>query len=484
MIGNSRGVEAGDPKKSITVRIFGNRAYARLFGAQTVTSIGDWLGLIAISILATEIGASSPEASIGFVLAARLLPGLFFSQLAGVFADKMDRRKLMMVCDLSRAGLLLLLPFVNAVWHLIVISLFLELFTLLWIPAKEAMVPNIVPKNRLATVNSFSLLATYGTFPLASLILLLVAPISKVLDDIGFLNFLRITDTSIAFYIDSLTFVGSALLVYSMTKYIKKKEPKKATSKISKNLVKHYVVDAIKEIGEGIKYIAVTPVVRGVNLGLGTALLGGGMLIPLGTIFATDVLGAGTTGYAAMQAALGSGAAVGVITLIFLRRLYKKVTDEHIFVWASLGAGFSLIIAVTFNILWGSLVFIGLLGVFAGSLYVAGFTIIHARVANDIRGRVFSSLYTLMRMCVLFSLVIGPFLATLIGRITRGIVGNTINLGEFVYQLPGVRITLWLAGIVIIFAGGVASKGFKFPNGDFMKLDNTPEDKNEPDTEE
>ncbi len=499
MAADENGIEAGDPskepfqgafkgaRKDLVAKIFGNQAYAKLFSAQTVTAIGDWLGLLALSVLAGKLGAGDsktsepvgndlmPEVttaievggaatSIGFVIGARLLPGLFLSQLAGVIADRMNRQKLMIVCDLCRVGLLLLLPFVNAVWHLILISLFLELFTLLWIPAKDALLPNIVPKNRLSSANSLSFLATWGTIPLASAILLGLAQLSKVLDDIDVLNFLQITDTSIAFYVDALTFVASAFILYSMGKHISTTQTTKPKTQIGKKFW-HYIVQTLKEIKDGLRHIAITPAVRGVNLGLGTALLGGGMLIPLGTIFAGDVLGAGTAGFASLIVALGIGAALGIAVRHFVSQHSKKIPNEKIFVWSATGAGLSLGLAVSFNVLWGSIVGIGFLGLFAGVLYVTGLTILHERVADNIRGRVFSSLHALTRTCVLLSMIGGPFLASWIDGIVRSVVGKSLDFGELTYAVPGIRVILWLAALMILAAGGAAARGFKHSNG-------------------
>ena len=66
------------------VRVFGSRAYFRLWLAQVVSSLGDWIGFVAIVALAQAIGGSSPEAAIALVMSARLVPGFFFSQFAGV----------------------------------------------------------------------------------------------------------------------------------------------------------------------------------------------------------------------------------------------------------------------------------------------------------------------------------------------------------------------------------------------------------------
>ncbi len=452
---------AGHSKRKLIQRIFGSRAYARLFSAQAVTALGDWLGLIAISVVASQVGGGSPETAVGLVLAARLIPGFFLSQLAGVIADRMNRRKLMVICDVARAAVLLYLPFVDTVWQLIIVSFVLEIFTLLWIPAKEALMPNIVPKSRLASSNSLSLLATYGTFPLASIVLLALSPLAKTLDDVDALNIFRIDDTSIAFYADSLTFLCSALLLISMSKVLGEKIPPRTRVDLQTNKIRFYLTQALKELKEGMRYIAVTPVVRGVNIGSATALIGGGMLIPLGVVFVNDVLSAGAAGFAGMQVALGGGAGLGVAVLLFLRHRHKHISDENIFIWSTQGAGISLIVATSFNVLVGVLIGVGIMGVFAGAMYVSGFTLLHDKVSDELRGRVFSSLYALMRFSVLLALVIAPFLAGLIGGIVGAVYGDQVNIGDFTYPIPGVRLTLWLAALLMILAGVFSTKGVR-----------------------
>ena len=74
----------------------------------------------------------------------------------------------------------LTLPFVDTVLGLVVASLVLECFTLLWTPAKEASVPNLVPPDHLTTANSLSLVAAYGTMPIAAGLFALLAGLSEV----------------------------------------------------------------------------------------------------------------------------------------------------------------------------------------------------------------------------------------------------------------------------------------------------------------
>src|SRR4051812_48943337 len=148
------------------LRVFGSRQFFRLWLGQVVSSLGDWIGLIAITALAARIGGSGAGAAVGLVLSARLIPGFFLAPVVGVLVDRWDRRRVMISCDVGRGVVLIFLPFVRSIAGLFLASLLLELMTLMWSPAKEASVPNIVDRDFLPTANSLSLAAAYGTFPL------------------------------------------------------------------------------------------------------------------------------------------------------------------------------------------------------------------------------------------------------------------------------------------------------------------------------
>jgi dTMP kinase len=103
-----------------------------------------------------------------------------------------------------------------------------------------------------------------------------------------------------------------------------------------------------------------------------------------------------------------------------------------------------------------SLVFVVVFGVCAGTAYVVGFTLLHENVDDELRGRIFSALYVLVRLCLLIAFAIGPFLSDLLDRVSRNALDDSrleLPGGVEVY-LPGVRLTLW-AGALIIFLAGV-----------------------------
>lgn len=423
-------------------RVFGTPQFFRLWSAQVVTSTGDWLGFLAISVVAARLGSGTPEAAIGLVLAARLVPGIFFSQVAGVLADRWDRRRLMVVCDLARAGILLIVPLVNSVWQLVLVSLALEAFTLLWIPAKEASVPNLLPAKHLTAANSLSMFATYATFPVASLIFARVAGVLEDVSDEGWLGLLYPDKQGPVFYLDALTFLVSAVLVFSLP-LRHRREP----GRTARDAVRWEGV--FREYREGWRYVVVNPTVRSVNIGLATALIGGGMLIPLALVYAIEVLRAGEGGFADIVTGLSVGVGVGVLVLSVLQR---RVHKHRMFARSVTGAGVCLLVAASLGSLPWVVLVAGAVGICAGGMYVLGFTLLHEHTADEVRGRVFAGLYSVVRLCVVVAMVVGPLLAALFDRVSEVLWDRSIDIG-IVVELPGVRLTLWLAGLTVIVAG-------------------------------
>jgi dTMP kinase len=444
------GVVDGDARPGWHVRMFGSHQFFRLWLTQVVSATGDWLGFLAIAALATRIG-SRPEAAVGVVMAARIVPGFFLGPASGVIADRFDRKKVMVVCDVGRAGVLALLPFVDSVWQLVVASLVLEIFTLLWTPAKEASVPNIVPADHLTTANSLSLVAAYGTMPIAAGLFSLLAQVAEWLGGVDALSGLKTDKEAIAFFVDSATFLFSAFMISRLRLPRTDRRVAKQESRIDFG-------QAFHELKEGWQFIFVNPVVRAVNLGLACGLIGGGMLVPLGPVFSIKVLDAGTEGFGLFIFALGIGVAIGVVLLsVFQRRIPKA----EVFAGSLLVAGPALVVAASMSELWLAALFVAVVGVCAGSVYVLGFTLLHESVDDDLRGRVFSALYTLVRFCVLIAFAVGPFLSDLLESLSDRLVDGSISLGGGDLALPGVRLTLWLAGVIIFAAGIIAVRSVR-----------------------
>ena len=451
-------------------KIFGSYQYFRLWLVQLVGSLGDWLGFLAIAAAATELGGGTPETAVGFVFTARIIPGLFLAPLAGVLVDRWNRKKVMILCDLGRVFILLLLPFATNVWHLVLASLALEIFTLLWIPAKDSVVPSIVPEESLTTVNSLQMAATYGTVPIAASIFIFLGRFADKIETWPGAESINADQIGLGFYADSLTFLFSALMIYFITiPHLTSDEPK------DKQKPKLDLKSTIDELREGWEFIFVNPVVRAVCAALGAGLIGGGMLIPLGPIFAKDVLGENPAdGMSVLQTALGIGVAIGVAFIALSR---QRISQVRLFIVSVFGAGISLFIATSMSGLWPAAALIGCLGVFAGAIYVLGFTLLQISVAENLRGRIFSAVYTIVRLSLIIAMSVGPFVAATFNGLSEEFFDKRTTIFGWEIFVPGVRVTLWLASLIIIGAGFLAFTSVRNMFND--NLENQPEEAQE-----
>jgi dTMP kinase len=429
-------------------RFFITPAFYRLWLAQVVSATGDWLGLLAISILAIRLGSGNEGAALSLVLAARIVPGFFFGPVAGVLVDRWDRKKTMVTCDMGRAMVMLALPFVDTLIGLFLASLLLEAFTMLWGPAKEASVPHVVPAESLASANSLSLLAAYGTFPVGAGLMALFGRLSTALFDSSWADYVHLDDMGLAFYANAVSFLVTGYLIFTLA-LPKRPRAEREKAKGHRAALAH----PIAELREGWRFVFVNPVVRTVNMGLATGLIGGGMLVPLGAIYADEVLGAGKSGLGVLITALGLGVAAGVGLVSWLQRRLDKA---RAFTWSLVGAGVFLGLAASISQVHLSTAMVFGIGICAGSVYVLGFTLLHENVDDQLRGRIFSTFYVLVRACVLLALVVGPLMEDLLDRLSSVLWDRHIEVFGLGIYVPGVRLTLWLAALIILASGGVA----------------------------
>src|SRR5579859_724568 len=355
-----------------TARIFGSRAYARLWSAQVVSSLGDWIGLIAVTAIAARVGGGDAGTAVGLVLSARVVPGLFLGSFMGVLADRLDRKRTMVFCDVCRGLVLAALPFVKDVPSLILVSLLLELFTLLWSSAKEASVPNLVERAFLPNANSLSLAAAYGTFPVSSAVFaVLVKGASEFGHTFGVHS---LGPETLAIWFDVLTFFASASIISTLTM------PHRVAAEPGERRMD--IGQAFRDLREGFHFIRTSPVVRAVLIGLAVGLAGGGTIVPLGPVFSNVVLHTGASGFGVLLTAFGVGVALGILVVGFLQ---KRLPHSEVFVVSAFVGGVFLMAAASmYTLMLASLMICGF-GLCTGSVYVIGFSMLQTEVSDDLR---------------------------------------------------------------------------------------------------
>jgi dTMP kinase len=269
----------------------------------------------------------------------------------------------------------------------------------------------------------------------------LLAALAAWLGGFSALHSLEVDQEALALFLDAGTFLASAAIVFSL------KIPRGGAASTSKLKLS----ETVREIKEGLQYIAHEPRVRGVIVGLGLGLIGGGAMIPLGPVFAKQGIGGDAATFGVLMSALGFGAAAGVILFLFVQ---KRVPREAVFDFAVMGTGIFLMVAATLSSLFPAALAVVLVGACAGTSYVTGFTVLQETVEDDLRGRIFATLYTVIRMCLLVALVISPLWADFWDWIVNDVFNvGIVSIGQVDYSFPGVRVALWGGGLITLGAG-------------------------------
>jgi dTMP kinase len=426
------------------------RAYRRLWIALSLSSLGDWLSIFALLALAAQLtqkhsagqsitaAAAAQTTAVGGVWVATLLPALLLGPLAGAIADRLDRRRTMIIGDVLRGLLFVSIPlFPNLTW--VYAAKFLAgVASLFWNPATAASIPNLVPKDKLERANQFSLVGTYGTAPLAAGLFSVLALVSEALSRA--LPFLKTDPVSLALYINAASYFVSAITVYSLREIPKRH----ASGKIS-------VGSTAKAIWEGWRFIGKTPVVRGLVVGMIGAFCAAGVVVGLAYPYIKFTLKGGNAGFGLVFAAIFIGIALGMLVGprllggFSLRRLFGVTITAAAVPLALIGLVPNLIMIT---------VFVVVLGALSGIAYATGFTIVGLEVDDDTRGRVFaffqSSIQVILLVVIASSLFLSAALTKLIGDVTGS---GDIRFAHVVYTSVGQNVVILLAAVVAAVLG-------------------------------
>jgi len=410
--------------------------FSRLWKSGLISSTGDWVAILATLSLADELAGGS---GIVLVLVSRILPGLFFAALGGVIADRVNRKYAMVVVEVGRAALVFSLVFADSIQYLVLVNLAMEGLTLVFQPARESSVPNLVQRNELVQANSLSLSAAYGTFPLGALLFLALAPFSE-----------RITDTAegLAFMVDAGTFLVSAAIIWTIPLAGHDlPDRRRRTGRLN-------LMAPLRDLRDGVVFVVTHPRVRLVVAAMGVALAGGGIIIVIGKPFATDVLQTGPTGFPALLTAFGLGTALGIVLVtVFGSRIVHK---DVVFSLALLVTGLSLASAGLVRTLFGGAAWIAAMGFGTGGAYVLGFSHLHEQVVDEVRGRTFAALFSLMRIGLLLSMTVALPLSGLFDGVIPGLLSEGMRvvpiLGGGLIFLAGLA-TLWRVRRILVALG-------------------------------
>jgi len=410
-----------------------HHAFSKLLAAQGVSSLGDWVGFVAVAALVKRLGGDVGAYAVAGVMVARMLPAILFGPIAGVLVDRVDRKRIMILADLARAGLYATMPFLGKLWLIFLVSFVIECFSLLWTPARDASLPNLVPRRQLANANSLGLVTTYGTLPLGGLVFAFLAGGS------GLVPALRDTPEALPLLLDGGTFLFSASMVSRIRfpKQVPRTHGRLELSRVGRDIL------------EGVRFLREDSLASAMTLGIVVAFSAVGAVLALGPIFATDTLGAGNTGWGILVTSFGAGMGIG---MALSNKAADLIEREHVFVWSLVSAAATLWVLAAMPSIELATVMTVVLGVFCGSAWVSGYTLLQENVEDRFRGRTFGALTVLARLGLFLSLALFPVLAGIVGP-------REVFLGDQRIDLSGTRVALWVAGAMVVAATEVTRRG-------------------------
>jgi dTMP kinase len=300
---------------------------------------------------------------------------------------------------------------------------------LFWSPAKEASVPNLVPKSKLESANQVSLLAAYGTAPLAAIVFSTLALFMGAINAaLG--NTTQASAADVALYVNAISFLFCAITVWRLKEIPVGSSKKLAQSSIGKSL------------WEGFAFIKDSKIIRGLIFGMLGAFFAAGAVIGLARTFVDD-LKAGEAAYGILFAAVFFGLALGIS---FGPRIFAQFSRRRLFGVSLTISGLMLVtLSLVLNLVLAIFITI-LLGLFAGISWVTGFTMLGLEVEDEVRGRTFAFVQSLIRVSLVLVLAIAPLVAAAIGEHTYSFRTTTVTYN-------GAAFTMFFAGLIAVLVG-------------------------------
>ena len=408
-----------------------NTTFRNIWFAQLAAQLADKFLLFSLIILAYEIsGGSTPVA---VTLLTYTVPAVLFAPPAGVIADRLDRKQIMLWCNLGRAAAVALIPLAALVpqlrgdfIHLLVITFIFSAVGQLFGPAEAAVIPTILPRSALITANSMALLTMVLTLVVGGAL----APIVS-----------RIDLYAPYWLAAALLVVGATFIFASDIPGLERTtEPPVAAGR---NRFHRVLID----MKEGIDALRAS---RGLMLAFGQvsiAVLVLFMLFALAPAYVSNVIGiAPQDSYVILGPATGGA----ILSAVLLGQFVRNVDRSRLLIGSLIANGITMVALAAVpqamnqipdlraNARITGAVFSLILGVEFGAIMIPAITYLMETTSDEIRGRIFALLYM-----VINGVTALPVLAA-------AALSDTIGTAHVIGGLGGLLI---IGGVAVLIAG-------------------------------
>ncbi|NJD60531.1 MAG: hypothetical protein C3F13_00035 [Anaerolineales bacterium] len=397
----------GKPKSPFIV--FRHKNFTLMWTGQLVSTIGSALTSLAASILVYQ-QTNGSALSVGLMLMATAAPSLLVGLIAGVFVDRYDRRKIMIIADLLRAVLVFLIPFLvpySIVW-LYVIVILTSTVGQFFDPAYESVLPEVAPDDELAAANSLMAISTFGSTAVGFAAAGLIARY----------------DIAIAFYIDAISFLISAGCILFLR--VRKLEILDETS----------VKVVFANLKTGVTYLTKNPALRSIFLLAIPIAVSFGLANSLLLPFAERALGATTFEYGIQEGLTSVGF---VIASLLMVGYFSRWREGQWMVVGLFGMGMAALVYSFLHSVALAIAVQMISGFMNAPYSIARRVLVQRNTAAEMRGRVASAFFVSSNAFFLIGMAASG-LADIIDVRVLYLVGAFITLacGIWALVLPGI----------------------------------------------
>ncbi len=390
-----------------------NRHFLALWLGQVISNVGDYFYFLAVPITVNRLTGSMSALALSMI--SIFLPQLLFGLVAGVFVDRWNRKRTMIVADLLRGLIVLLCLTIRSadqVWVFYLVGFMVSTISRFFFPARSAAIPLIVDKEELMVANGLSQITQTVALIVGSALA-------------GFA--IGLWGEQVAFIADGLSFFISAAFIFTIT------VPHKSSSAEGRPSSGGNLGAMWQELVAGLSFIKRSRVLVGVLMSLSVIQLGLGAMQVIWVPFFQRYFEIGPEGLGIVDSLQGFGMALGAMTIGFLAARFKRKTIIGVstavigllIVLMGVSPTFILILILSF-----------VLGVVLSPTEAALVTLIQLAVPDTKMGRVSSAIGT------------AASLAMLISMATAGVVGDAVSL-RLIYVTSGIIVAL--GGLLSLF---------------------------------
>ncbi len=386
------------------------RNFAFLWFGQVISMIGDWVLFIALPFYVYTLTGSTLATGMMFIV--ETIPRLFFGSIAGVFVDRWDRKRTMFIAELSQAFALIPLFLVHSqqwLWIVYIFAFVESTISQFFIPAKSAIIPNLVDEQHLLAANSLNSMSqelTRLVGPFLGGVLLGLLGINSVI------------------LVDAVSFLISASMIALISL------PSMVARLSEQAKVTHSgAVAGISKVWHewlgGLQLVKKQQLITAIFVVIGVAMVGEGIIEVLFTAYVKQVMhgSALVLGWLMTAQAIG-----GIIGSLIVVQASKVIRPTRLIPLSALIFGPLIIVIVNIPVLPIVLPLVTIIGVAAIGFFVSLLTLLQSNVDDEYRGRIFGALNTVQAIAMLFGMILASGLGDHLGVITMLEVDAAFNI--------------------------------------------------------